>query len=495
MGGTKTKTTQLDTMGPKSDNLLKLENSMYGAVNPIIDAYSAPIQSGGGIPQPYDNNTPQGQLFNDATKKTYQSNSRYDDLLGQSQGITNTMSGLLGQGANAVNKASAAGDQWYDMAGNAYGQAQSFIPQIQSQMDYASDTNKWYDVYTQNALSGAQNLVDTGNLPQPLLDSLQATVNQGLKKSMGTTLSDLAARGTLNSSTMNKGLMDMSQAAGDALNRGYLDAFNSALSGYQGNAATGASAGKTFADTNLSIAGGMNDTLANMIRLGDSYGNAGSQRVSDMLNTAQGYNNLGDSYGNAGSQRVSDMLNTAQGYNNLSDSYGGLLNANLSEREQLLNAIPQYYQNAAAPMSAPYDFLQTMLQDHWNSDKKDTLVEQKRPCFITTALCEYFDKPDNCYELTTLRHFRDMWLKFQPGGEELVKEYYEVAPGIVEWLNGLPAAEKDSVYVVIWNEYLSPTLRFIEAREYEQGKEKYIAMVDFLTERAERASAHKKGRE
>lgn len=52
-------------------------------------------------------------------------------------------------------------------------------------------------------------------------------------------------------------------------------------------------------------------------------------------------------------------------------------------------------------------------------------------CYITTAICQADDKPDNCDELETLRAFRDGWMARQPDGVELVREYYRTAPAIV----------------------------------------------------------------
>jgi hypothetical protein len=173
-------------------------------------------------------------------------------------------------------------------------------------------------------------MMATGAVPAPSMEALQSIVNQGLNKSMGSSLNSLASRGVLNSSVTNKGVSDMSNAAGDALNRGYLDAFNSALAGYQGNAETAAQAGSSLVDTALNVG-----------------------------NNAAG---LGESLAKTGSMRTSDILN--------------VLSSNRSDREQLLGAVPQYYQNVAAPLSQGYDFLQTMLEDHWNSDKKDTVVKQ-----------------------------------------------------------------------------------------------------------------------
>ena len=41
---------------------------------------------------------------------------------------------------------------------------------------------------------------------------------------------------------------------------------------------------------------------------------------------------------------------------------------------------------------------------------------RQRLCFITTAVCEFQGKADDCYELTTFRKFRDDWLAKAPGG-------------------------------------------------------------------------------
>jgi hypothetical protein len=117
-----------------------------------------------------------------------------------------------------------------------------------------------------------------------------------------------------------------------------------------------------------------------------------------------------------------------------------------------------------------------MQQDHWNSDKQDTVVQQKSGCFVTTAAVENLGKPDDCYELTTLRNYRDMWLRFQPGGEELVKRYYDAAPKIVERINA--SADRDAVYAALWKDCVSPCVRHIEAGEYEKCRDKYVeAMI------------------
>ena len=106
--------------------------------------------------------------------------------------------------------------------------------------------------------------------------------------------------------------------------------------------------------------------------------------------------------------------------------------------------------------------------------------KDERPgCFITTAVCESFDKPDDCYELTMFRDFRDNWLVKQEGGSNLVQKYYEIAPGIVRKINAQQNAR--AIYLAIWTEYLKPCLDYIEQKNYAACKQKYVQMVETLT--------------
>lgn len=363
----------------------------------------------------WSNDNLMGRLLNDATKKTFASNRRYDELMRRapelSQGSLDALASandalqrswtagdpyfsqanqnyadakrLLGVGESYLRQAPTAGDEWYAKARDVYGRAEDLMGDIQSNLRYAHETDKWYSDYAKNQLAGAETLMNTGKIPQPILDALSASVQSGLDKSMGAGLSDLAARGILNSSVANRGFSDMSREAADTLNRGYLDAFRTILGGYQGNANTAATAGKAFTDALLDINNSANTTLGHAISLGDSYGKTGAQRVADLLSVAAGYANNAQTTGNlanslmdAGSKRIGDYLGIAQGYGNLSGGYLNSLNANLAEREQLHKAAQGYYTNAMAPMLPAYDLLKTMQQDHWNSNKKDTIVKQ-----------------------------------------------------------------------------------------------------------------------
>lgn len=101
-------------------------------------------------------------------------------------------------------------------------------------------------------------------------------------------------------------------------------------------------------------------------------------------------------------------------------------------------------------------------------------------CYITTAICEEFGKPDDCYELTAFREFRDNWLKFQPDGQELIEYYYATAPSIVKLINKQP--NRSEIYVHLNEQYLSKCLSHIEKKENEKCKRIYVDMMEYLFE-------------
>ena len=102
-------------------------------------------------------------------------------------------------------------------------------------------------------------------------------------------------------------------------------------------------------------------------------------------------------------------------------------------------------------------------------------------CFITTAVCDSFGKADDCYELTAFRNFRDNWIVNQSDGKNLIAEYYDVAPKIVEKINSL--SNSAEIYKNIWRDYLSACLKFIEVGENSKCKRIYIDMVNTLKEK------------
>ena len=91
-------------------------------------------------------------------------------------------------------------------------------------------------------------------------------------------------------------------------------------------------------------------------------------------------------------------------------------------------------------------------------------------CFITTAVLESKYKGrkeefnDNCLELRVLRDFRDNYLKELPEGEELLKEYYTIAPKIVEEINKKNNSEY--VYDLIYYDLILDVMKLIRDKKY-----------------------------
>ncbi len=102
----------------------------------------------------------------------------------------------------------------------------------------------------------------------------------------------------------------------------------------------------------------------------------------------------------------------------------------------------------------------------------------KKFCYITTAVCRTFGKPDDCYELTLLRNYRDSYLAELPDGPEMIREYYDVAPSVVKHIS--QRENSDEIYRSIWEDYLSPCIRMIESGQKEACRERYEEMVRTL---------------
>lgn len=138
-----------------------------------------------------------------------------------------------------------------------------------------------------------------------------------------------------------------------------------------------------------------------------------------------------------------------------------------------IESAKKYYQKA-------YNFG----NDEIKSAAKEGLLRLNNPqtktntndgCFITTAICENFNKPDDCYELTMFRNFRDNWLSKQIDGKQLITEYYSIAPKIVERINNLNNAKE--IYQQIWEKYLKSCLYYLEQKDEKSCKKQYIKMV------------------
>lgn len=86
----------------------------------------------------------------------------------------------------------------------------------------------------------------------------------------------------------------------------------------------------------------------------------------------------------------------------------------------------------------------------YGEDFKVKIVQNTSPCFITSACVEARGLPDDCPELNTVRAFRDSYIKGLANGEEILREYYEVAPSIVAQIN--KADDREEVYLNLYEQ-------------------------------------------
>jgi hypothetical protein len=133
------------------------------------------------------------------------------------------------------------------------------------------------------------------------------------------------------------------------------------------------------------------------------------------------------------------------------------------------------------------DVLVTQIMEDWrkkypkyefkkaNYEELAAGFERKGFCYITSAVCDIMNKPDDCYELERLREFRDHYLMKSEEGKRLVEEYYVTAPRIVTYINLQTGSEMR--YHQIWDRYLVPCLKDIERGHKEKCKRRYIKMV------------------
>ena len=97
------------------------------------------------------------------------------------------------------------------------------------------------------------------------------------------------------------------------------------------------------------------------------------------------------------------------------------------------------------------------------------------PCYITTAVCERLGKPDDCYELSILRKYRDEYLLSTQHGREAVEEYYDIAPTIVKRIN--KEEKKTEIYTDIYDNCLIPCIQMIEDGQMVECEKLYTRMV------------------
>ena len=152
-------------------------------------------------------------------------------------------------------------------------------------------------------------------------------------------------------------------------------------------------------------------------------------------------------------------------------------NMNVQKTSHTASVTPRAY-TPARPAYTPTNYSNTAKVQNTTPNNTITTQTKKKGCFITTAVCEYFGKPDDCWELTLLRHFRDHYMKSTVAGRILVEQYYDIAPKVVKILN--ESDQKDLIYSMLWKHYIRPCLQLIVDEKPEECQRLYQDMVEML---------------
>ena len=119
----------------------------------------------------------------------------------------------------------------------------------------------------------------------------------------------------------------------------------------------------------------------------------------------------------------------------------------------------------------------------WASERQKALAElaaddkcnPPEGCFITSACCDMLGLDDDCFELRTLRHYRDHVLAKRPGGLTAIARYYELAPLI---LAQLPEEERSRRLLSIYARYVLPSALAASVRLNALAYRLYARMMD-----------------
>ncbi|MDB8555565.1 SEL1-like repeat protein [Turicibacter sanguinis] len=149
------------------------------------------------------------------------------------------------------------------------------------------------------------------------------------------------------------------------------------------------------------------------------------------------------------------------GYNQAKIEYNRL-KSEMEQREKRRQSSNVY--SSSANYSSKTTTTSTSSHDKW--------------CFLTTATCLALGKGDNCEELQVIRYYRNEYLAFDEDGKQLIYEYYQMAPKIIEKIDCLD--NSNQVYISLYRDYIKHVYEYLIRNQYSQAKALYIQMVKDL---------------
>jgi len=135
-----------------------------------------------------------------------------------------------------------------------------------------------------------------------------------------------------------------------------------------------------------------------------------------------------------------------------------------------------------SPITIPASFPHVANHPNWgtsNPNLAGRVGANKRSisaggCYITTAVTETKGLPDDCKELTTLRHFRDNYMSRLPGGKKMINDYYALAPQILLKMQRLKNYKE--ILLGLYSK-INECVAMIEKGNNEEAMEQYRTMI------------------
>jgi len=100
----------------------------------------------------------------------------------------------------------------------------------------------------------------------------------------------------------------------------------------------------------------------------------------------------------------------------------------------------------------------------------------KSACFIATACAEARGLPDDCYELSLLRLFREEYVAKLPQGEAVLTEYREKAPKVVSAIGALGEERSGEVWEHLYESGVVRAVELILGGMWDEAFGVYEAM-------------------
>ncbi len=128
----------------------------------------------------------------------------------------------------------------------------------------------------------------------------------------------------------------------------------------------------------------------------------------------------------------------------------------------------------------------------WAEERKTALATQyaedtctpPEGCFISSACCEVLGLADDCFELASLRHYRDHVLAATPAGRAEIARYYELAPAI---LASLPPDRRDPLLLSAYGRFILPSAIAAKLGLNGLTYQIYVRMIAELTSKRPKA--------